>query len=258
MKKLLVRSTDRKTGRKIYISPKNSELKYLSYARIILNNKLKQIKLNSKNEENAIVCFKGICKINIENKEYELKPLDSIYIPIETEYSIKTEDFVDIVQAGAKTKTKTEVKLVKFDEIKNNPEFTTQVGKENYIRTVHKLIDKNVNAKRLLVGVTFGAPGNWTSFPPHEHAKSKEEIYVYFNMPAPSFGIQLVYTGTKKQMEFLKEVYEGDAVIIPAGYHPNVSVPGYSINYLWLMAGLEEDKDRVWLNVNTQKEFIKK
>ena len=56
------------------------------------------------------------------------------------------------------------------------------------------LIGKNVEAGRILAGVTFIAPGNWTLWPPHEHAQMLEEVYVYFDMPAPAFGIQLVYT----------------------------------------------------------------
>ncbi len=60
--------------------------------------------------------------------------------------------------------------------------------------TVNVLIGKNVDAGRLMAGVTFSAPGNWTSWPPHEHAALAEEAYVFIDMPPPAWGVQFVYT----------------------------------------------------------------
>ena len=62
-----------------------------------------------------------------------------------------------------------------------------------------------------------------------------EEVYVYFDMPPPAFGIQLVYDNPDKP-EFAAVVHDGDAVLMPSGYHPNVAAPGHSINFIWMMA----------------------
>ena len=72
-----------------------------------------------------------------------------------------------------------------------------------------------------MVGFTRSQPGHWTSWPPHEHTTLAEELYVYFDMPPPAFGIQLVYTRPEAP-ELAAIVREGDAVLMPAGYHPNV------------------------------------
>ena len=87
------------------------------------------------------------------------------------------------------------------------------------------LIGKNVQAGRIMAGVTFSEPGNWTSWPPHEHAAMLEEAYLYIDMPAPAFGIQLVYTNPREP-ELATIVREGDVVLMPQGYHPNVAAPG--------------------------------
>jgi 5-deoxy-glucuronate isomerase len=50
-------------------------------------------------------------------------------------------------------------------------------------------------------------------------------------------------------------VREGDAVLIPGGYHPNVSVPGHRIAFLWAMAAHREVEDRHYGVVNMQPEF---
>lgn len=52
-----------------------------------------------------------------------------------------------------------------------------------------------------------------------------EEMYVYFAMPAPAFGIQLVYNDVHEP-ELVTVIRDGDAVLMPSGYHPIVSVPG--------------------------------
>jgi 5-deoxy-glucuronate isomerase len=81
-----------------------------------------------------------------------------------------------------------------------------------------------------------------------------EEMYVYFNMPDPAFGIQLVYNDTKYP-ELVTVVRDGDAVLMPSGFHPNVSVPGYRISFLWAMAAHREVEDRQFGVVNVQNGF---
>jgi 5-deoxy-glucuronate isomerase len=81
-----------------------------------------------------------------------------------------------------------------------------------------------------------------------------EEVYVYFDMPAPAFGIQLVYTDPEKP-EVATLVRDGDAVLMPAGYHPNVAAPGHSINFIWMMAARKEVEDRQFGVVNVQPGF---
>jgi 5-deoxy-glucuronate isomerase len=50
-------------------------------------------------------------------------------------------------------------------------------------------------------------------------------------------------------------VHEGDVVIMPRGYHPNVAAPGCSIGFLWMMAAEREGVDRQFGVVNVQPEF---
>jgi 5-deoxy-glucuronate isomerase len=81
-----------------------------------------------------------------------------------------------------------------------------------------------------------------------------EEVYVYFDMPPPAFGIQMVYTAPDNP-EFVNVVRDGDAVLMPAGFHPNVAAPGHSINFIWMMAARREVQDRLFGVVNVQPGF---
>jgi 5-deoxy-glucuronate isomerase len=66
--------------------------------------------------------------------------------------------------------------------------------------------------------------------------------------------VQLVYTDPREP-ELATIVREGDVVLMPAGYHPNVAAPGTSINFLWMMAANRERDDRQFGVVNVQPEF---
>src|SRR5260221_11849557 len=87
-------------------------------------------------------------------------------------------------------------------------------------RELNVLIASNLEAGRLLAGFTFSEPGNWTSWPPHEHAKMLEERYGDFDMPDPAYGLHIVYNDTDYP-ELVTPVRHGDAALMPSCYHPN-------------------------------------
>lgn len=79
-----------------------------------------------------------------------------------------------------------------------------------------------------------------------------EEIY-HFRFDRPKgFGIQKIYTDDRAIDETIT-VRENDTVLIPRGYHPVVTAPGYSMYYLWIMAGKNRrflssvDPDHRWV-----------
>jgi 5-deoxy-glucuronate isomerase len=84
-----------------------------------------------------------------------------------------------------------------------------------------------------------------------------EEAYLYIDMPAPSWGLQLVYTDPLAP-ELVVAVREGDVVVMPAGYHPNVAAPGGTIGFMWMMAAHREVADRQFGVVNVQPEYAER
>jgi len=146
------------------------------------------------------------------------------------------------------------LQVIRYDEVAKNPKLKFRAGGTATSRDLNIIVGDNVRAGRIMAGFTRSLPGNWTSWPPHEHAKLAEEVYVYFDMPAPAFGIQMVYTAPDHP-EFVSIVRDGDAVLMPAGYHPNVAAPGHSINFIWMMAAHRERQDRLFGVVNVQPGF---
>ncbi len=117
------------------------------------------------------------------------------------------------------------------------------VGVKEYEREVQDIILNNVPAKKLLVGETFNKPGCWSSYPPHKHdvenmpAEVKlEEVYHFRVNPEQGFGIQRIYS-PEAGFDECYTIEQGHTVIIPRGYHPVAAAPGYSVYYLWMLAG---------------------
>ena len=59
----------------------------------------------------------------------------------------------------------------------------------------------------------------------------------------------------EQEPELATIVREGDVVLMPQGYHPNVAAPGGSINFLWMMAANREQDDRLFGVVNVHPDF---
>ncbi len=130
-------------------------------------------------------------------------------------------------------------------------------GKPGYERDVHELFVSDPFAKRLVVGETFNAPGNWSSYPPHKHDGRDgepvfEEIYYYRLNPPTGFGLQALYTPDGEQATH--QVHDGDLVLLPYGYHPVSAPPGHTLYYLWAIVGdtrtlsIHEDPDYGWVH----------
>lgn len=254
--KNLFKNTASKKGRNRIISPENSELSALSYLRIILDREVSAIDYKNQGVESALICLSGEGALTIGGQEYLMKPYDTLFLPPGHTGTVRTESSLDIVEFTAPSEEQGPAHFVPFKEVNEDPELTEMLGSDGCTRKIHRLIDNNVPASRLLGGLIFSEPGNWTSWAPHEHTDTKEEIYLYIEMPPPAFGIQLVYEDLNEP-EYLGPVFENDAVVIKRGYHPNVAIPGHSLNFLWLMATLEPGMERTWAGVNTQPGFVK-
>jgi 5-deoxy-glucuronate isomerase len=246
--------TNRRKGRHVSITPENSPMKHLVYGRIILDRETPRIEFATGALESGLICLSGECTIKAESQTLALARHDSIYLPRDTEVEVSTASAVDLVECSAKVENKYPLQLVRYADVERDSSLKFKTGGASTSRTVNITLGKNVEAGRILAGFTTSEPGHWTSWPPHEHAAILEELYVYYDMPAPSFGVQFVYTNPDEP-EFVGVVRDGDAVVMPKGFHPNVSVPGHPINFVWMMAAHREVEDRQFGVVTVQPGF---
>jgi len=252
--KMVFRKTNAQTGRHLAVTPANSTMRHLSYGRIILNAATPCVSFSNGMQETGLICLAGSGAVKIAGNEYNLGQFDAIYIPRDSAIEVSTKTNADFAEFSAGVEGKYALKVVRYADVVKDPSMKFVAGSPGSKRELNILIANNVKAGRLIAGFTSSDPGNWTSWPPHEHTKMLEELYVYFDMPDPAYGLQLVYNDTQYP-ELVTAVRDGDAVLMPSGYHPNVSVPGHRIAFLWAMAAHREVEDRQFGVVNIQPGF---
>jgi 5-deoxy-glucuronate isomerase len=254
LEKMVFRSTNAKMGRHISVTPQNSTMRHLAYGRIRLDSTTPSVSFANGDRETGLIPLSGKATVGVGGKQFELRQYDAIYIPRDSKIEVSTKSEVDIAEFSSDVEGKYPLQVVRYAETSKDAGLKFSAGGPSSSRQLNMLIAKNVEAGRLVAGFTHSDPGNWTSWPPHEHAKMLEEMYVYFDMPEPAYGIQLVYNNTEYP-ELVTVVRDGDAVLMPSGYHPNVSVPGHRIAFLWAMAAHREVEDRQFGVVNIQPGF---
>ena len=251
----IVRNTASRKGRTTSVAPGTTAAKNLHYGRIILDAADSPLRFETKGLETGLIGLGGSASVRAEGQTFRLGKYDSLYVPRDASIEITAgAEGCDLAELAAPVDKRYPLQFVAFSDVQKDPGLHFATGGPNSQRDLNILIGKNVNAGRILAGITFSQPGNWTSWPPHEHAAMLEEAYLYIDMPAPAFGVQLVYTNPREP-ELATIVREGDVVLMPAGYHPNVAAPGGPINFLWMMAANRETDDRQFGVVNVQPEF---
>ena len=241
-KTCVVRNTAARRGRHLSVTPRNSAARHLHFGRIVVDEPLA---FSTEDRETALICLKGSAEVN----GHRIERYDALYLPRDTQVTVQPgNQGVDLAELAAPVDKRYPTQLVRFEDVQDDPALHFATGGAAAEREINILVGKNVEAGRILAGVTFSKPGNWTSWPPHEHAQMLEEAYLYIDMH-PNWGLQLVYNDSTEP-ELVAVVHQDDLVLMPQGYHPNVAAPGGRIGFLWMMAAVREGEDRQFGVVN--------
>jgi len=176
------------------------------------------------------------------------------YLPPSAEYLLRSPEGAEVALYRAPAGPGGAPYVIGPDEV----DVATR-GRDGFEREVHTILDARKPAGALVVGETFNAPGEWSSYPPHKHDVNDpprqsrlQEVYHFRIEPPQGFGIQRIYSPERRLNEAFV-VEDGDTVVIPYGYHPVVAAPGYRLYYLWALAGdgrdlhLVEDPAHTWV-----------
>ncbi len=251
-----VPATNKGAGRRLAVTPGQTAARFLNYGRISVRAGDAPVRFQNNDHETGLICLQGKAQVSTKGEGFTLEQYDTVYIPRDSEIEVAASGDCgcDLAEVSAPVSGRYPIQFVSYQDVRANPKLHMIAGQQPAERDLNVLIGANVEAGRIMAGVTFSSPGNWTSWPPHEHARMLEEAYLFIDMPAPAFGVQFVYTNPDKP-ELVQIVREGDVVLMPQGYHPNVAAPGTQINFLWMMAAIREGEDRKYGVVNVQPEF---
>jgi len=256
-----IHHTDGQLGYRMFLSPPQGDLEYLHYGRIRLAPAHPRETLVTGPLEMGLLCVAGTARIGIDGRHFQLGRCDLLYVPSGHEVRLESEESCDFIAAAAPSSVESVPVHLRWSEVKDDPARAMEAGEaeKKTRRRIYNLITPDIHAERLLMGITIGDPSGWTSWPPHEHADTKEEVYAFFDMPAPAFAVQFVYTDPAKlpeKMEVCEVVRDGSAIAVPRGYHPNAAEPGFTCTFVWMMAARNPATDRDWARgIHVQQDY---
>ena len=231
------------------IQPGIQDCKAVSIYRVNLNAG-SVFELESGELEMNPVLIKGKAAVSCIAFQEEMEPLDSFYITGKMTVKIQAEEECIFYIGAATCEGYGKPFFRKFQKDLPLGEIHQIHGQGVGQREVFFTLNPEVEASRLLCGLTWGGNGAWTSWPLHQHEKDLEEVYCYFDMDAPHFGFHVSYLKSGGVEDIVAHtVRSGSMVLAPAGYHPTVASPGTRNTYFWVLAAFSHSSRRYDLAV---------
>ncbi len=250
-------------GSVLSVTPESAGWTYVGFEAVSLKAG-ESLQRNSGSQEVCLVILSGIADIRTNHAEwtniggrmnmFEKTPPYSVYVPNKDIYEIKAVTDLEIAVCSAPGKGTHAARLISPEQVGVETR-----GQGNVERLIHNILPEGEPADSLLVVEVFTPEGHWSSYPPHKHDQdalpdesSLEETYYFRVQPEQGFAIQRVYTDDRSLDETLA-VKNGEAVLVPRGYHPVSAPPGYDVYYLNVMAGpkrlwrFHNDSDHAWI-----------
>ncbi|MDQ6422313.1 5-deoxy-glucuronate isomerase [Paenibacillus sp. LHD-117] len=169
---------------------------------------------------------------------FEKTPPYAVYVPGEDSYEVTALTELELAVCLAPGSGDRGARLIEPTDVKAELR-----GSGSTERLIHNILPETEPADSLLVVEVFTPEGHWSSYPPHKHDRDAlpaesllEETYYYLVRPEQGFAVQRVYTDDLSLNETVA-VRNGEAVLVPRGYHPVSAPPGYEVYYLNVMAG---------------------
>jgi 5-deoxy-glucuronate isomerase len=175
----------------------------------------------------------------------------ALYLPRNTSLTVTAETACEIAVAVAPSDQDHQPRLVTPGDIEIEIR-----GGDHATRQINNIIPPGFPCHRLVVVEVYTPGGNWSSYPPHKHDVHKtdktgrvleadlEEVYFYKLDRPEGFAFQRIYTVPESPLhragfpiDAVLLARNNDAVLVPEGYHPVSSPPGYTTYYLNVLAG---------------------
>ncbi|MFN8481849.1 MAG: 5-deoxy-glucuronate isomerase [Anaerolineae bacterium] len=175
----------------------------------------------------------------------------ALYLPRHTPFTVTAATDSEFAVAWVASDQDHAPRLVTPDDV------TVEIrGGDNATRQINNMLPPGFPCQRLVVVEVYTPGGSWSSYPPHKHDVHRtdaegrvveadlEEVYYYrFDRP-DGYAFQRVYTDASSPLhqagapiDAVVVARDNDVVLIPEGYHPVTTAPGYTAYYLNVLAG---------------------
>jgi 5-deoxy-glucuronate isomerase len=241
------------------ISPEGAGWDFISFqARRLATSR--QWSWQTGNNELAIVNLTGRYRVTSNRGEWQgiggrrnvfEGAAHALYLPRHTNFTLVAEEGGDFAVTWVPTGEDHDPWLILPEDVPISIR-----GGDNATRQINDLLPPGSPVHRLVLVEVYTPSGNWSSYPGHKHDVHREdgegnlleadleEVYFYQLDKPEGYAYQRVYTDADSPLH--KAGYPIDAlicathntaVLVPEGYHPVVSAPGYTTYYLNVLAG---------------------
>ncbi len=203
----------------------------------------------------------------IERKDVWSGAGTAVYLPRRTEFTITADRDSEFAVTWVPTDEDHDPWLIQPEDVP-----VSVRGGDNVSRQINDLLPPGSAVHRLVLVEVYTPSGNWSSYPPHKHdihiedadgnliEADLEEVYYYKIDKPEGYAYQRVYTDDNSPLQqagypidALVKAENDCAVLVPEGYHPVVSAPGYTTYYLNVLAGSaqslanQDDPQHTWV-----------
>jgi len=248
----LLVSPDESSQDYLRITPQLANWEYLNFTARRLNLG-QQWRFDTAENELALVVLGGSCKVesskgswnNVGRRSDVFSGMPyTLYLPRQTKFTVESiSQELDFSCGWCPTDQDHPPQLVTPGQVDIEIR-----GGDNFTRQINRMMPPGFDCHRLVVVEVYTPSGSWSSYPGHKHDRHTEgpdgelleadleEIYFYKIDKPEGYAYQRVYNDDKSLDELIL-VRDSHAVLIPEGYHPVVSPPGYITYYLNFLAG---------------------
>jgi hypothetical protein len=225
----VMQSSGSRIGRHVVVSPENSGLQNLHYARIVGTATSGPIEFQTGGFETVLICVQGRAFVLVADDLYELACYDTLYIPREMDVRVDADgEGCDLVEAAAPVTADYPVQLTDSENAcMKGPDTTFLTG-------------TCIKTGRISAGISFAGAGGWMS-PLGRSLNGFEQVQVYFDFPPEGWGVALHDCGSVAP-ELVSVVHPGDCVAAAGGRILTIAAPGSRIGFVWLLSAYEEGR----------------
>jgi len=200
--------------------------------------------------ETAIVTLAGAGTVTVGGDTVELARTSVfeqvgrvVYVPPRTPFTIATDASLTVAVGSAPAEGLLPVQVIEPGEMRTE----IRGGGAAYRQVVHTLAHP-LPAERLILYEVYVPRGTWAGWPPHRHdgvdgSPYLEEVY-YFRLDRPegyvlhrNFSDGAEHDPDGVEFDEVAVARDGDAVLVPKGYHTSVVSPGSNMYFLNFLAG---------------------
>ncbi len=249
------------------ITAENSTFNFLRMARLHISDGV-VIQRHLANEEAIYFSNRGKADIDVDGRSYTIEKDDALYVGIGKDVKL-CSNHCDVSEFRAiECHSSYPVQLIRRSDIIGTP-LAADLGNRRPMsqRTVYKLVDQNVQACRLLFGVTYMAnSGGVGSYPPHFHGpdgphglgdNAKEEIY-HFRCESDIQGdVPYVLQNCafpEEKVNVYAHIFDDMAINVTSTYHDTIAPPSVDFMFTWCLGSYTEGH-RVWSEIYNKPGF---